>query len=378
MKQKIKEIIEDEEKRSFLVLMIVVFIVTYSVVTIYLLHINKERINEITTTTITTTTTNKYNRLKGFITYELEENDISYDLYKYNEFVYANGEDKEIIYLTKDDIDYYYEVSLNDGSLLFTELKYLTDKSSYEYTNNKYIYKTDNNITDYIIINGCNRDEYSILIKDSKNYIYSLSTTNDEYSIDELINSIKKVKTITNVSKIGYYSGSNNPNTICSYYELIYLDTNNNIRLLSNKNSLFMSTAYYRYVGSTSVDNHIYVLKDGLMKYDIGNNSSYLYNGDYHIYYKGSFYTLNGEIEDIYIISKDNYLYKIENISESSEVLLKYVNESKIKRVGTRTVTNENDYATDKNKVIIYSIIFFIISCIVVVLISYIIYLIGR
>ena len=140
---------------------------------------------------------------------------------------------------------------------------------------------------------------------------------------------------------------------MCVNYELVYLDTSNNVRYLSGKNQLFFDSAYYRYIGSKDYDNFVYVLKNGLMKYDIGNNSSYLYDGNYHIKYMGSFYSLNNNQEDLYIIGTDGYLYIIKNLSESSEVLLTRVNNQLIKRIGTRVITTTNDFATDKSRLIV-------------------------
>lgn len=89
------------------------------------------------------------------------------------------------------------------------------------------------------------------------------------------------------------------------------------------------------------------------MKYDIGNNSSYLYDGNYHINYMGSFYTVKNNQEDLYIIGADGYLYVIKNLSETSPVLVPRVNDQLIKKIGTRVIVNEDDFATDKSNLII-------------------------
>lgn len=86
------------------------------------------------------------------------------------------------------------------------------------------------------------------------------------------------------------------------------------------------------------------------MQYDTGETKN-LNDGNYNINYMGSFYTLNNDIEDLYIICTKGYVYKIANFNFDSSVILKKVNNTRIKKIGTRVVKDSNDYATDKHTV---------------------------
>ena len=108
-------------------------------------------------------------------------------------------------------------------------------------------------------------------------------------------------------------------------------------------------------VNSAFDEAHIrtYVLKDGLMKYDIGNTNTNLGDGKYHLMYRGSFYTINNNQENLYIIDDNGYLYKIEDFKEDSPVIIKRVTNNTIKRLGIRSITDENHFATDRSNILI-------------------------
>lgn len=352
IKDKIKSLFQDEKKRAIIIL-IVVIILLVAIITIALV-INKKMNNDIPITTNRTTTSKKVNIFKGYDAKEIIlDNNISYDIEKNYEFIYANGEDKKTVYTNKDNLELLYELTLVDGSIVFTEQRHNNELNAYEFTGKTYTYKADNKITDFVVATTCDQDVYSIVAIDDKKNVFVFNSLEDEFNINDIITGFTKTKTISTAKKVGYYNESNNPNNMCVNYELVYLDTSNNVRYLSGKNQLFFDSAYYRYIGSKDYDNFVYVLKNGLMKYDIGNNSSYLYDGNYHIKYMGSFYSLNNNQEDLYIIGTDGYLYIIKNLSESSEVLLTRVNNQLIKRIGTRVITTTNDFATDKSRLIV-------------------------
>lgn len=352
IKDKIKAILQDEKKRAIIILVIVIILLA-SIITITLL-VNKQMHENNKPITTRITTTKKVNIFKGYNTKEITPvNNISYDVEKNYEFIYAKGEDKKTIYTNKDNLELFYELTLTNGTILFTEQRHNNELDAYEYTGKTYTYKTENNITDFIVATTCEQDVYSIVAIDEKKNIWLFNSLEDEFDINDILAGFTKVKTISTAKKVGYYNESNNPNNMCINYELIYLDNSNHVRYLTGKNQLFFDSAYYRYIGSKDYDNFVYVLKSGLMKYDIGNNSSYLYDGNYHIKYRGSFYSVKNNQEDLYIIGTDGYLYVIKNLNESSDVLLTRVNDQLIKKIGTRVITTTNDFATDKSKLII-------------------------
>lgn len=352
IKDKIKNIFQDEKKRAIIILIIVI-IVLVSAVTITFL-VSKRINNNNKPSTTSTKTTKKVNVFKGYDTKEINlDNNVSYEIEKNYEFIYANGEDKKTIFTYKNDLELFYELTLEQGAIKFTEQRHNNELDAYEYTGKTYTFKENNDITDYFVATTCEQDIYSIVAIDNKKNIFIFNSSEDEFNINDILNGFVKTKTISPAKKIGYYNESNNPNNMCAYYEPIYLDNANNVRYLSGKNQLFFDSAYYRYVGSKEFDNFVYVLKNGLMKYDIGNNSSYLYDGNYHIKYMGSFYSINNDQEDLYIIGTDGYLYIIKNLTEESEVLLTRVKNQLIKRIGTRVITTPNDFATDKSKLIV-------------------------
>lgn len=347
MKEKLKNILNDEKKKSLFILMIVTIIIIAIIVTLFLV-VNEESKKSIEPTT-TTTTTKEKDLFKGFDTKEFDYSEsnikVTYDLKSKHEFVYANGEDKKTIYTTDDKLEYYYELNLDNGAILFKEQKYNSNLNAYEFTGKNYKFGSDASITDYLVVTTCENEKYSIIAKDNKNNVYVFKTPDKSFDINYIINNLKKIKLISKAKKIGYYNYNNYPYKECNEYDLIYLDSENNIRYIDGKNSLFFDDAYYRYIGSPDKGNIIYVLKDGLMHYE--DNSKKLNDGNYNIKYMGSFYILNNETEDIYIMGTDGYLYRVGNENTSSAILKK-VKETRIKKIGTKVITDNNNYATDK------------------------------
>ena len=75
------------------------------------------------------------------------------------------------------------------------------------------------------------------------------------------------------------------------------------MRYLSGKNELFFADAYFKFIGADYRDQLVYVLNDGTMQFAVGNTDSKLYDGNNHIKYRGSFYSLNDdESENLYIL----------------------------------------------------------------------------
>ena len=353
MKEKWRHIIEDEKKKTLLILILVTIILSVFLVTIILIVTNKKE-NKVSTTTKTTLSTKVKDIFKGFnsteYNYDINSPSITYDLKSKHEFIYANGEDKKTIYTNYKGKELYYELNLDNGKILFKEARYNNNLSAYEFTGLNYSFEATTNITDYLVVATCEKDQYSIIAKDSKANIYVFNSPNEEFGIDYIINNIKSIKVISKVSKVGYYNYNNYPHRECNEYDLVYLDTLGNVRYIVGKNALFFEDAYYRFIGDTSKENFIYDLKNGLMQYDTGETKN-LNDGNYNINYMGSFYTLNNDIEDLYIICTKGYVYKIANFNFDSSVILKKVNNTRIKKIGTRVVKDSNDYATDKHTV---------------------------
>lgn len=347
MKEKLKNIFNDEKKKSLFILMIVTIIIIAAIITLFFV-VNNDSKKSIESTTATTTTKEK-DLFRGFNTKEfeyLESNiKVTYDLKSKHEFIYANGEDKKTIYTNATKSEYYYELSLANGAILFKEQKYNSNLNAYEFTGKNYKFESDASITDYLVVTTCENENYSIIAKDNKNNVYVFKTPDKTFDINYIINNLKKTKLISKAKKIGYYNYNNYPYKECNEYDLIYLDNENNVRYIEGKNSLFFDDAYYRYIGLPDKGNIIYVLKDGLMQYE--ENIKKLNDGNYNIKYMGSFYLLNNDSEDIYIIGTDGYLYKIGN-GNSSSAILKKVKDTRIKKIGTKVITDTNNYATDK------------------------------
>lgn len=344
MKDKIKEILNDERKKTIVILIIVIIILSTAILLAIFLTKGEEDIKEEYSTRPTTTK----NILKGYKEYQINTNkNISYNIKSKYKFIYAEKEDNTII-ITRSEDNYIYELHLNNGTIEFQEEKYNTKLNAYEYTSKSYTYKVDEKITDFIVVKDCEGANYKIAAKDAKNKVYVFESIEDEFDINYIIDNFKKIKTISDVSKIGYYTGNNDVDE-CYNRELIYLDTKGNIRYLSDKNSIFFNDSYYRYVGSLEFNNYIYVYKDGLMK--LSDNNKYLSDKDDNIKYRGSFYEIKNNNENIYIIGTNGYLYVINDINNKSGNLLTRVNDNKIKRIGTKTITDANDFATDMIKI---------------------------
>ena len=78
------------------------------------------------------------------------------------------------------------------------------------------------------------------------------------------------------------------------------------------------------------------------------NIDEYINNGTSNVLYKGSFH----DDKNLFIISSDNYLYKVSLTEEFSNPVITPIENSKIKRIGSRIV-GENDFVTNKNSIII-------------------------
>lgn len=295
---------------------------------------------------------------KTFRGYQVEdldyEKNITYDYKSRHEFRYGDTSNKEIFIQTKQNKLYCYTITLDKGVLLFKESIYDSSKNAYESTNQVYEFTENSNITSFAV--GYENDmlAYTILAldKDSNVYMYE---ANGRDSITTLISKIKKKKTISKASKIGFYLMNNAPFFDNLGNEAIYVDQSNNIRTFDNKNSLFFESAYYRYIGSDNFDQVIYVLKDGLMKYSTGNTNKNLNTGNANIKYRGSFYKQDEETmtENIYIISADGYLYTISNVNSKSKVILEKTNPERIKKIGYQYIRGSNGYATNERNIII-------------------------
>lgn len=349
MKEKLRNLLKDEKKRTLFILIIVALVITFSLITVIIVVDNKKEIKESTPSS-TTTSTKVKDIFRGYTKKEFNFNEettksISYDVKSRHEFIYANGEDRKTIYTNKKD-ELYYEVSLNDGVIIFNEQKYNSTLRAYEFTGKNYKFESDAKITDYLVVPTCEDDTYSIIAKDVKSNIYVFNTPEGEFDINYIIKNIKQNKVISKVKKIGYYTYNNYPHHECNEYDLIYLDTSDNIRYVVGKNALFFDDVYYRYVGAGTNGNYIYVLKDGLMQFDSGNTKK-LNDGKSNITYMGSFYTLNNDTENVYIIGTNGYVYKLESFDTSSSTVLEKVNKTRIKTIGTRVETDSNNYAKE-------------------------------
>lgn len=351
MKEKLKEIMNDERKRTLFILISVTLVISISLIILIFVVNNKKDDKEINKTIPITTTSKVRDIFRGFETKEYNFNEetsksVNYDYKSRHEFIYANGEDKKTIYTNYKNKELYYEVSLNNGVIIFNEQRYNPNLSAYEFTGKNYRFDGTSKITDYLVVPTCEEDTYSIIAKDDKGSIYVFNTPESEFDINYIIANIKKTKVISSVKKIGYYNYNNYPHRECNEYDLIYLDTSNNIRYVVGKNALFFEDVYYRYIGSGNGGNFIYVLKDGLMQFDNGETKK-LNDGKYNITYMGSFYTLNGESENLYIIGTNGYVYKLTDFNSKSSVVLEKVNKTRIKRIGSRVETDEANYAKD-------------------------------
>lgn len=351
MKEKLANILRDEKKKTLLILIVVTLIISIILVTLILVMDKNKKMSANKTTLTTTTSTKLRDIFRGFETTEYSFSEetsktVTYDLKSKHEFIYANGEDKKTIYTNFANKELYYEVSLNDGKMFFKEQRYNSNLKAYEFTGKNYSFDADSKITDYLVVQTCAEDTYSIIAKDAKSNVYVFDTPDTDFDIDYVIKNLKQIKVISKVKKIGYYNYNNYPHRECNEYDLVYLDNTDNVRYIVGKNALFFDDVYYRYIGSGKNANYIYVLKDGLMQFDNGNTKK-LNDGNYNITYMGSFYTLDNEIENLYIIATNGYIYKIENFKEDSSTVLEKVNKTRIEKIGTRVETDDKNYAKD-------------------------------
>lgn len=295
---------------------------------------------------------------KTFYGYQVDEVDydkkITYDYESRYEFKYGDTTSKEIFIQKNATTLYCYTLSLEKGVLIFKESLYNPSLNGYESTNKVYEFTENSNMTSFAV--GYENDTlaYTILAldKDSNVYMYE---ANGKDTIVTLISKIKKQKTISKASKIGFYTMSNDPYKESSAVAPIYVDQSNNIRYLDNKSSLFFDKAFYRYVGSDNYDQIIYILKDGLMKYSKGTTNRNLNDSNNNIKYRGSFYKVDEDTmkEDIYIISDDGYLYMIKDINSKSSVIIKKAHDARIKKIGYQYIRGDNGYALDERNILI-------------------------
>ncbi len=342
-----------EKKKIIEFIVIVIFVVLIVGLIIFNFLSTDEKKKEENTQPQTSALIDK--TFRGYQVDELDyEKNIAYDYQSRYEFRYGDTSNKEIFIQTKQDKLYCYTVTLDKGVLLFKESLYNSDLNAYESTNRVYEFTENNNITSFAI--GYKNDTltYTILALDKDSNVYMYEANGNE-SITTLISRIKKKKTISKATKIGFYLMNNDPFFDSVGSEAVYVDQSNNIRYLDSKNNLFFETAYYRYIGSDNFDQVIYVLKDGLMKYATGNTSRNLNTGNNNIKYRGSFYKVNEETmkENIYIISTDGYLYAIKEVNSKSKVILEKANPEKIKKIGYQYIRGSDGYATNERNIII-------------------------
>lgn len=343
-----KEVLEDERKRPWVVLWCVTVLLVSGLLTVIILTDKHEIKKEEKETTLVSTKSK--DRFKGYKTITIDyDKNIYYDYEKRYEFIYASGEDSKIIYTSVDDNELYYELKLDNGNIVFKEQKYKSDKNAYIYTGKTYTSNNEVAFTDYIVAQSAVLDNYAILALDKNKNVYCFKSPTGEFGIDYIINNLVKQKTITKVKKIGYYNYSNDP-LKGSIYELVYLDETDAVRTFEKKNPLFFNKAYYRYVGNSEDINFIYVLKDGKMI--IEGNNNYVYDGSYPLKYRGSFYTYNDH-ENIYLINREGYLFILEDFTVGTKNLVTRYKNVKIKRIGSKTIKDKDDFATSKDKILI-------------------------
>lgn len=342
-----------KDKKKIIEFIIVVLLVIIIISLIVFNMLSETKVESVDDTPKTTATIDK--TFKGYQAEELDyDKIITYDYQSRYEFIYGDTQSKEIFIQKNSTTLYCYTVALEDGVLVFKESLYSSSLNGYESTNNVYEFTDNTNITSFAI--GYENDQlaYTILAldKDSNVYMYE---ANGKDTIVTLISKLKKQKTISKASKVGFYTMSNDPYKESSTYEAIYVDESNNIRYLDSKSSLFFDSAFYCYIGSDNYDQLIYVLKDGLMKYASNTNNRYLNTGDINIYYRGSFYEIDEDDmkENIYIISMDGYLYAIEDVNSKSSAIIEKVSEYRIKKIGYQYIRGTDGYALDERNILI-------------------------
>ena len=320
------------EKKKNIIIVISSCIVLFIALTVLLvvnIKAEKKEKNLIKYTQSTTTGKLIDKTFKGYKAYTIDE-EVSYSLplEKYYEFVYTANASGDFDNEYKGNV-YNYTLEIVDGELLFRESLLKDNDMGYEETNMTYEFRGEGKITSFLVVKS------------------------NERAITKIIANIKKVKTLTKVKRVGYYNYSNVPTMRNKGYDLIYEDEAGTIRYLLDKNGLFYDDAYYRYLGSDMGSEFIYVLKDGLMRFSL--DERVLNDGNSNIYYRGSFYTYDEDKqkEDVYIIGKDAYLYRISDLQIGSLPLINRVSVEKIKRIGTQVIRDENNFATSMQKVLV-------------------------
>lgn len=301
----------------------------------------------------TTTAPQPDKTFRGYKTKDLNDDDnISLDIEKYYEFVFSSTDSNDINNEYKGKV-YNYTISLEDGELIFRESIEKDSLNGYQETGMTYQFRADSKISSFIVARSNEPYKYAIIVLDEKNNIYVYENDEKEKMITKIISNIKKIKTISSVKRVGYYNYSNIPSMKNYGYEIIYEDKNNNIRYITDKNPLFYDDSYYRYLGIDSGSEHVYVLKDGKMRFS--SKEQTLNDGNNHIFYRGSFYTYDDKesVEDLYIIGKDCHLYVISDLSPASLPILNKVSVEKIKRIGTQVMRDDNNFATSYQRILV-------------------------
>ena len=275
--------------------------------------------------------------LKGYTEVPIDINNIKYNIYDKYEFVYG-GSSESSITTNEDEMEFVYDLSIEEGKLVFKERYYDYNKSAYISTNKKYDLALENKILEYFVCYESNKNNYAIVVLDSTGTIYYYVNSNTEPSINDILENFKRYKAISKVKRIGYYTLNNTPNKEAGY-ELIYIDKDNNVRKLNNKNDYFYKDLYYTYISNN--DLSIIIEENGKMHYY--NDTSIISDNGNSIIYAGSFIKNN----DIYIISKDKYLYKI----NSKQLSLNKVKNNKISRMGYHIIANETDHDSGRKNV---------------------------
>lgn len=345
LKEKIRIFFDDDKKRSIFILVVVIMLLIGALIAAYYYTVyNVKETPRQRTTTISKKTTD--NLFRGYKVSEMNDNSYSLDLASKHEIVYATNT-KTTISTCVDDLELLYEASIKGGNLEFNELRKDEVLGGQVYTNNKYYLRLDKKITNFVVGYNCTNFEYTILVLDESNNIYKYENTHESYmSMASIVNNFIKVKTISTPKKIGYYNYNNEAFLECPQSKMVYLDKSDNIRLLDNKNTLFFETVYYTYLGNEENGDVVYVFKDKLMKFS--NIDEYISNGTSNVLYKGSFH----DDKNLFIISSDNYLYKVSLTEDFNSTIITPISKSKIKRIGSRIV-GENDFVTNKKSIII-------------------------
>lgn len=299
------------------------------------------------TPNVTHGVTNKRNNDKLFVGYKIynmaDLKDVKYDAEKRYKFTYADTKKKSIKLKYYNDT-YVADLSIQNNNLIIEEQ--VMRQNELHFTGNRYTFRATSGIKSFIVGSTCDDLVYSVLILDNAGNVYQYNATNNNALVSNITYNIKKVNTISGAKNIGIYTFNNNPPVKCAGYEAIYVDQNDNVRYLGTDN-LFYHNNPYRYIGSASKKQYVNVWSGGTMKFAVGNENE-LRNNTSLIKYRGSFYKLNKDSEDLYIIGTDSYLYAIKNLSEKSDYVLKPVKEVKIKRLGYQKQKDENDVAIDQ------------------------------